>query len=259
VHKYLFRNAEIASRHQVKQRPGQRKNYLGLAFSFRPEILPEPGPCDGIGTGRRGKDMTLKTSEKYSRIAQRYDLYEYPIELLLFQKLRAEAISHAQGKTLEVGIGTGKNLPYYGTDIELTAVDFSLAMLKIAQKKQKNMPDKNLHLQAMDVQALGFANNSFDTIISTFVFCTVPEPIAGLKELHRVLKPSGKAIFLEHMKSNHGLLNVFLYMMNFFSTRLLGTSMVRETEKNIRLAKFTVQSVEHKVFDVVRLIIAIKA
>lgn len=203
--------------------------------------------------------MPLKTAEKYSQIAPRYDLYQYPLELLLFQRLRAEAISYARGKTLEVGIGTGKNLPYYRSGIELSAVDFSLAMLKVAQEKQKNIHDKHLQLLAMDIQALGFADNSFDTIISTFVFCTVPDPLAGLKELHRVLKPSGKAIFLEHMKSNHGLLNVFLAMMNFFTTRFLGTSMVRETQKNMSLAQFTIQSVEHKVFDVVRLIIAKKA
>ncbi len=203
--------------------------------------------------------MTLKTSEKYSRIAKRYDLYEYPIELLLFQKLRVEAISYAQGKTLEVGVGTGKNFPFYCSDIELTAIDFSPAMLRIAREKQKNIQIKQLQLHAMDVQALAFSDNSFDTIISTFVFCTVPEPIVGLEELHRVLKPSGKAIFLEHMKSSHFMLNIFLYMMNFFSIRLLGTSMVRETQKNIELAGFTLQAVEHKVFDIVRLIIAKKA
>ena len=203
--------------------------------------------------------MTLKTSEKYSRIAKRYDLYEYPIELLLFQKLRVEAISYAQGKTLEVGVGTGKNFPFYCSDIELTAIDFSPAMLRIAREKQKNIQIKQLQLHAMDVQALAFSDNSFDTIISTFVFCTVPEPIVGLEELHRVLKPSGKAIFLEHMKSSHFMLNIFLYMMNFFSIRLLGTSMVRETQKNIELAGFTLQAVEHKVLDIVRLIIAKKA
>jgi len=242
----------IVHPYRENQRPGQRKNisaWLSLLKSCK-----SPGTAQSAGT-----DMILKTAEKYSRIAKRYDLYEYPIEQLLFQKLRTEAISHARGKTLEVGIGTGKNLPYYGSGIELTAVDFSLAMLKIAQQKQTKRQHPKLHLQAMDIQALAFADNSFDTIISTFVFCTVPEPLAGLKELHRVLKPSGKVVFLEHMKSEHGLLNVFLYLMNFFSTRLLGTSMVRETEKNIRLAKFTIQSVEHKVFDVVRLIIAGKA
>ena len=73
-----------------------------------------------------------------------------------------------------------------------------------------------------------------------------------------VLKPSGTAIFLEHMKSNYGLVNIPLYVMNVFSKRLLGTSMVRETQKNIELVGFTIESVEKKTLDIVRLIIARK-
>jgi ubiquinone/menaquinone biosynthesis C-methylase UbiE len=185
-------------------------------------------------------------------------MFEYPIERVLFQKLRTEAISYAQKNTLEVGVGTGKNLSYYDPDIELTAIDFSPGMLKIAHTKQKNVQVKHHQLYEMDVQHLAFDSNSFDTVISTFVFCTVPDPITGLKEVYRVLKPSGTAIFLEHMKSHYGVVNIPLYVMNVFSTRLLGTSMVRETQKNIELAGFTIESVEKKALDIVRLIIAKK-
>lgn len=202
--------------------------------------------------------MNQKTAEKYSRISQHYDMFEYPIERVLFQKLRTEAISYAQKNTLEVGVGTGKNLSYYDPDIELTAIDFSPGMLKIAHTKQKNVQVKHHQLYEMDVQHLAFDSNSFDTVISTFVFCTVPDPITGLKEVYRVLKPSGTAIFLEHMKSHYGVVNIPLYVMNVFSTRLLGTSMVRETQKNIELAGFTIESVEKKALDIVRLIIAKK-
>jgi ubiquinone/menaquinone biosynthesis C-methylase UbiE len=202
--------------------------------------------------------MNQKTAEKYSRISHLYDTFEYPIERVLFQKLRTKAISYAQKNTLEVGVGTGKNLPYYDPDIILKAIDFSSGMLKVAHRKQKNVQVKHLQLYKMDVQQLAFDSSSFDTVVSTFVFCTVPDPIAGLKEVYRVLKPSGTAIFLEHMKSHYGLVNIPLYVMNVFSTRLLGTSMVRETQKNIELVGFTIESVEKKTFDIVRLIIARK-
>jgi ubiquinone/menaquinone biosynthesis C-methylase UbiE len=202
--------------------------------------------------------MNQKTAEKYSRISHLYDTFEYPIERVLFQKLRTKAISYAQKNTLEVGVGTGKNFPYYDPDIILKAIDFSSGMLKVAHRKQKNVQVKHLQLYKMDVQQLSFDSNSFDTIVSTFVFCTVPDPIAGLKEVYRVLKPSGTAIFLEHMRSHYGLVNIPLYVMNVFSTRLLGTSMVRETQKNIELVGFTVESVEKKTLDIVRLIIARK-
>jgi ubiquinone/menaquinone biosynthesis C-methylase UbiE len=208
--------------------------------------------------GKHGKKIKQKTANKYSRIAQCYDIFEYPIERILFQRLRAEAVSYAYKKTLEVGVGTGKNLQYYHPDIELIAIDFSPGMLSIAREKQQNIHLKQFRLYEMDVQHLTFADNTFDTVVSTFVFCTVPDPIAGLREVYRVLKPCGTAVFLEHMKSRYGTVNLLLSVMNVFSTRLLGTSMVRETQKNIELTGFAIETLKEKAFDVVRLIIAKK-
>jgi ubiquinone/menaquinone biosynthesis C-methylase UbiE len=131
-------------------------------------------------------------------------------------------------------------------------------MLRIAREKQQNVPLKQFRLYDMDVQHLTFADNTFDTVVSTFVFCTVPDPIAGLREVYRVLKPFGTAVFLEHMKSRYGMVNLLLSAMNLASTRLLGTSMVRETQNNIELTGFTIESVKQKAFGVVRLIIARK-
>lgn len=202
--------------------------------------------------------MTNNTANKYSRIAKIYDLLEAPIETSLFSKLRKAVVSRASGKTLEVGIGTGKNLPYYNDDINLVGIDFSKGMLEKARSKKIDSGPKDIDLLEMDVQYLKFENDSFDTVISTFVFCTVPDPIAGLKEVKRVLKPNGKAIFLEHMKSNNALINIMLYMMNIFSKRILGTYMLRETQNNIESSGLIILSVENKLSDVVRLITATK-
>jgi ubiquinone/menaquinone biosynthesis C-methylase UbiE len=197
-------------------------------------------------------------ARKYTRIAGRYDLFAYPLERMLFKKLRAEAIIHAHGTTLEVGVGTGRNLPYYQPTVDLSAVDFSSGMLKIAKNKGKKIQLQALQFYEMDIENLAFGNNAFDTVVSTFVFCTVPDPMAGLREVYRVIRPGGKAIFLEHMKSRYAIVNVLLYMMNIFSVRLLGTSMTRETQANIEMAGFVLDATDNKLLDVVRLIIAHK-
>jgi len=202
--------------------------------------------------------MKEDTSQKYSSTAKLYDLFEWPIEKLLFKKLRKEAVSYAYGHVLEVGVGTGKNLPYYNKSVNLTAIDFSPGMLEVAKNRKTEVDLKAFKLYEMDVQDLKFEDDTFDTAISTFVFCTVPNPIAGLREVYRVSKPKGKVIFLEHMKSKYFVLNIFSYLMNIVSTKLLGTSMIRETQKNIEQAGFTIVSVEYKLFDIVRLIIATK-
>ena len=203
--------------------------------------------------------MSSETSKKYSKASKFYDIFEWPMEQLLFKKLRKNAVGLAEGNVLEVGIGTGKNLPYYHRDtLDLTAIDFSSGMLDIAEEKKNHMGWNELNLYRMDIENMRFDDESFDTIVSTFVFCTVPDPQKGLQELYRVLKRGGKVIFLEHMKSRYAILNNFLKIMNFFSSRLLGTSMLRETQKNIQECGFVISSVEYTLFDIVRLIIAHK-
>jgi ubiquinone/menaquinone biosynthesis C-methylase UbiE len=95
-------------------------------------------------------------------------------------------------------------------------------------------------------------------VISTFVFCTVPNPLKGLEEVYRVLKPGGKAVFLEHMRSRSPFVNLFLGLMNLYSRPVLGTSMLRRTQENIILSGFNIVLVEHLLLDVVRLIVGKK-
>ncbi len=202
--------------------------------------------------------METSTIEKYDRAARHYDRMEGIVEGLLFRRLRQRALSLVRGPVLEVGVGTGKNLPHYPPGTDVTAVDFSPGMLEKAAEKKERLGLANVKLLEMDVQELAFADDTFATVISTFVFCTVPDPLQGLREVYRVLQPAGRAVFLEHMKSESPLVNLFLRLMDVYSVRALGTSMLRETQSNIAAAGFQIERAEHLFLDVVRLVVARK-
>ena len=131
------------------------------------------------------------------------------------KKLRKEFIQLAQGEVLEIGIGTGVNLEFYPEDVSVTGIDFSPKMLEKARKKADKLT-QNINILEMDVERLDFADDSFDTVVATCVFCSVPNPIQGLKEVRRVTKPSGKIILLEHMRSGNEFIG------NVYSSMKLG-------------------------------------
>ncbi len=199
----------------------------------------------------------MNTEKKYDVISSLYDSLEIPFEKFV-RKYRRKLISKASGHVLEVGIGTGKNLPYYPVNMNVTGIDFSAGMLEKAEKRKRSLRMEHVSLYKMDVEALPFAENSFDSVVSTFVFCTVPYPEKGLMEIYRVLKPGGRALFLEHMKSGSRTINVFLNAMNLFSSPLTGTSMIRETEKSIVRAGFRIEEEENIIFDVLKIMEAVK-
>jgi len=202
----------------------------------------------------------METSKKYDRFSKFYDTFETSMEKSKFGKWRAMLFSMIPpgSSVLEVGVGTGKNIPYYGKDLNITAIDFSNGMLDKAREKAKAHPEKKVNLLQMDVANLEFPNNHFDFVVSTFVFCTVPDPMAGFKEIKRVLKPDGKAIFLEHMRSAAWYNNLLLYAMSSMSIPLIGTSMVRKTKQSILESGFHITDERNLFSDIVKLLVCSK-
>ena len=154
----------------------------------------------------------MSVLSKYDRISPIYDLMEAPVELFLFRKWRRAVLSDLHGSVLEVGTGTGKNLEYYPKDCKVTAIDISPKMLKHAKKRMVGMDD--ISLQVMDVELLAFADNSFDYVITTFVLCSIPNPVAALREMRRVCKPDGLVINLEHMRSSNRMFTFLENVLN---------------------------------------------
>ncbi len=147
-------------------------------------------------------------SQKYDRFARWYDWVEGIPEVLGVNRLRQATMQRASGKVLEVAIGTGKNLPYYPSGCRIIGVDASRAMLAVAQKRASRLQLEISFLLA-NAEVLPFADETFDTVVSSLSTCTFPDPVAALKEMARVCRRTGKVLLLEHGRSDRDWLARF--------------------------------------------------
>lgn len=189
---------------------------------------------------------------RYDRLAFFYDFLEGIPEKLLFAPWRRELLNRVTGeKVLEVGVGTGKNLPLYPRGSKITAIDFSPKMLDRARKRAESM-GAIVNLMEMDVQNLKFPDNTFDTVFATFVFCSVPDPVAGLRELRRVCKPYGILLLLEHMRPENPFKGMIFDAVNPLVVRMMGANINRRTIANVHRAGWTIRIEKRLASDVVR-------
>lgn len=188
---------------------------------------------------------------RYDRTALFYDWMDTMIPL----KLRRKAVEQATGEVLEVGVGTGANLEFYLPGCQVTGIDFSQGMLQKAKQKiiKAKVP---IALLEMDAQNMTFPNNSFDTVIATCVFCSVPDPVKGLKEVKRVCKTGGKIILLEHVRSENPVLGWVMDILNPVALHVIGSNINRDTVQNVNKAGLCAHSVEEYSGKIIKLIVA---
>ena len=202
--------------------------------------------------------VTTKIKKRFDRIAPYFDGIEAMMEGLFLKTWRKRLWAMIDGyHLLEVGVGTGKNFDFYPSRSRITAIDFSSKMLVQATKK-KYRKNVSVELELMDIQSLSYADNSFDTVVATCVFCSVPYPHKGLKELYRVCRPGGQVLLLEHVLSSKPILAKLMHFINPLVVRLTGANIDRDTVKNVQSCGFNSVRIDERSNDIIKLIVASK-
>jgi ubiquinone/menaquinone biosynthesis C-methylase UbiE len=175
-----------------------------------------------------------------------YDRVMAVPERTVFGPHRSELLARAHGRVLEIGGGTGANLPYYGAGvIELVITEPEEPM---ARRLRAKLADHRLPARVIEVPAeqLPFEDDSFDFVVSTLVLCTVEDPARALGEVHRVLKPDGELVFLEHVRSEDPGLARWQDRLNFVQLRVgHGCNCNRSTVTSIERAGFAIAELRH--------------
>ena len=163
----------------------------------------------------------------YRTIKRAYAILS-PVYDLLFDKIfhpgRVAAINLLEinpgDRVLEVGVGTGLNLPLYPRHCHLTGIDISEEMLRKARERVRSNGLPNVSLELMDASNLAFQNDAFDHVLATYVISAVPDPVRTLLEMRRVCKPSGHLVVLNHFMSENPVLGALEEMLAPVCTRI---------------------------------------
>ena len=187
---------------------------------------------------------TQHTRSRYNLMAPLDDLMEGTIESRRYREWRRMLWREATGpRLLELGVGTGKNIPFYPSGARVTAIDLSENMLAFARKVGALHPEKQLELRAMDAQQLVFPDQRFDEVVATFVFCSVPDPVLGLQEAWRVTRPGGRLLLLEHMLAEPPALARIMRCLDPVIHWLTGVHIARRTVHNVETAGWVIDSI----------------
>jgi ubiquinone/menaquinone biosynthesis C-methylase UbiE len=173
-----------------------------------------------------------------------YDTFMGPLERGGFKKIRMPLIQKAQGQVLEIGSGTGINFPYYTKANQVIAIEPEPLMNEqsIQRAMKARVPIEVIQAGAEEIP---FQEDSFDTVVCTLVFCTIPNPIKALQEIRRVCKPNGTVLFFEHVRLKHSSLGKLQDLLTPVWKRLCdGCHLNRNTREMINEAGFSIIQVK---------------
>jgi ubiquinone/menaquinone biosynthesis C-methylase UbiE len=194
--------------------------------------------------------MTLSTTEQdeqnarrqraWEKQASRYDrMMAWWERRLLGRDNRPWAAQRARGDVLEVAIGTGLNLAHYDAEQTVTGVDLSPAMLDIARQRAADL-GRSVDLREGDAHHLPFDDASFDTVVCTFSLCNIPDPHQAVREMRRVLRPGGRLVLVDHVRSTNRPIYWLQKAIEKMSVRIDGDHMTRRPADIVEQLDFDV-------------------
>jgi ubiquinone/menaquinone biosynthesis C-methylase UbiE len=191
------------------------------------------------------------------RLAEHYDRRVGFFERILFGDGRSWVCSQAEGDVLEIAVGTGRNLPFYPPEIRLTGIELSEAMLEVARHRAREL-GREVELQRGDAQALDLPADRFDSVVCTLSLCTIPDDRAAVREAKRVLRPGGRLLLLEHVRSPSPLVRGGQRLLNPLFVRLQADHLLREPLEHLRAEDFAIDRLERSTWGIVERVVARK-
>jgi len=192
----------------------------------------------------------------YNRIARLYDIFDLPFERFRYMPLRRLLFEGMSGNLLDAGVGTGRNFPFYPKSASVTGIDLSPAMLERARWHQNKLGTA-VDLREMSVTELDFADDYFDGIVSTFLFCVLDDELQqpALEELGRVCRPDGTIKILEYAISKKPVRRFVMKLWAPWVRFAYGAEFDRQTEQYLQAAGLELIEDKFVYKDIIKLLI----
>ena len=202
------------------------------------------------------REVPIGKQKTYDRIARMYDILDLPFESFRYRPVRQILFDGLTGDLLDAGVGTGRNFPHYPQDARVTGIDLSPAMLGRARWRRDKLGTP-VDLREMDVTKLEFADASFDSIVSTFLFCVLDaeHQQPALEELRRVCRPGGAIHILEYAFSKRPIRRFIMKLWAPWVRYAYGAEFDRNTEQYLDAAGLELVEIRFLYKDVIKLLL----
>ena len=192
----------------------------------------------------------------YNRIARVYDILDLPFEHGRYKPLRRLLFANLAGDLLDAGVGTGRNFAFYPDDARVTGIDLSPAMLERARRRRGKLGIA-VDLREMNVTRMDFSDDSFDNIVSTFLFCVLDaeHQQPALEELRRVCRPDGSIYILEYELSQRPVRRFVMKLWEPWVRLAYGAAFYRHTEQYLEAAGLDLVEEKFLYHDIIKLLL----